>query len=285
MKKYFDLRRIEEIERHQTVSEKQQTELILKKQLEFEKVKQQELKNLQLPAHANWAKTQSNSFTSSGQLPLKSIVEQQAIESMEKQRQLMEQQKQQQQAELAASQTNSWSALFRNANKQSASITALNDIQSEELKQQELIRIQQEQQAQMIKLQQQKEAQAKSIIKQSSTSWAAWSQAQQQQAQQANNNPNFPPPQVTTATPTNTSTNNSSTGFWNETQQQQQQETKKSNEKTTKNNSNKSTNNNQKSSKPAHAVEPPQNMFKNPTEEFMKWCGEQLKDFNADRKT
>lgn len=202
----------------------------------------------------------------------------------------MELQKQQQQAELAASQANTWSALFRNANKQSASTPTLNDIQSEELKQQELIRIQQEQQAQMLKLQQQKEAQAKSIIKQSGTSWAAWSQAQQQQQaqEQINNNPNFPPPQATTTTTSTSANSTPSTGFWNETQPSQQ-ETKKLNDKqasakpATKQNNNQKTNSTQKSSKPAHAVEAPQNMFKSPTEEFMKWCGEQLKDFNADR--
>ena len=82
IEKYEKLRQQEE-EKKRLIEKQQQQELI-KKQLE--KQKQQELTNLQLPAHANWAKNQLvGNSPSSNVVPLKSIFEQQqTIEALEK---------------------------------------------------------------------------------------------------------------------------------------------------------------------------------------------------------
>jgi hypothetical protein len=216
-----------------------QNEYLFKKQLEAEKLKQQklqeELNSIQLPAHANWAKT-NNSFGSGmtpsqaqfQQISLKSILEQQTIESMEKQRQLIEQH-QKQQAELAASQS-TWSSLFRGQhpslsdiqNEQAASLESLANKQ--ESNSNKYYQQQKQQQAKLAKIMSSKQSQPSQP---SQSSWNAWGNTAIHSQTPVNDLPStqFPLP----ASLSSTTVNSQPTPFWhdaNEKKQSSQQTTK-----------------------------------------------------------
>ncbi len=223
-------RQQEELEQKR-IAEKQQSEYLFKKQLEAEKQKQQklqeELNNIQLPAHANWAKANNSINTNAlsnqaqyQQISLKWILEQQAIESMEKQRQLIEQH-QKQQAEMTASQSNTWSSLFRG---QQHSMTSLADIQNEQAANFDTQASKQESNSNKY-YQQQKQQQAnlaKILSKPSQgSSWNAWSSSAMASQSATNDlaNTQFPLPALSTSS----TSISQPTPFWTDVGEKKQQ--------------------------------------------------------------
>jgi hypothetical protein len=287
LKKRDELKRLEsekvekmkqQEEEKKRLIEKQQQQDLIKKQLEKQRL-QQELTNLQLPAHANWAKSTQQATinsSSSGQnvIPLKAIFEQQTLESMEKQRQIMEQQ--QKHAELQAQSQSTWSSLFRGGKQNPPSLL---EIQNEQAQIEQAKQLQE----QLIGATKPKQTQMASLLAKQqppqSTTWAAWgsTNAGNNSVQSEAVNSNFPLPAPTTTTTTN------ATPFWNTTQ-----ETKKG-----QNHKNSAKNPTQvpvqqqsttKHSKNVDFQEVAQKVFQNQTQisdEFMKWCHEQLKDFRG----
>lgn len=122
-----DLKKVELLQQHQLMQQAEENERKRQhdqaKQQELnekqkQKLQQDHLNNLQLPAHANWANSSNQSLNNQQQqqaLQLKSILEQQELESMQL-RALHEQQKQQeQQANQQNNPGGKWSNLFRGA--------------------------------------------------------------------------------------------------------------------------------------------------------------------------
>ncbi|RNA41210.1 PERQ amino acid-rich with GYF domain-containing 2 isoform X1, partial [Brachionus plicatilis] len=242
----------EEAERKREME--QQAEMV-RKQAEFErqkqKLQQEQLNRLKLPSHAQWAKQQASLLPN---VNLKSVLEQQALEQK-----MIEQMKQ---VEALNQQQNSssstWSSLFRGQqqsppNVGSSQTVSLTNIQTEQKNTEKIVAAAQKSQSKPVQ---------QSSSKQPWTSWA----------NTPNNN-------------SKTQTNDNNEGFWTEVTEtkpkqsnpkQQGQvkappkepEQKKSNKKLQEN------------------ASVQQKILHNMTisEEFMKWCHDQLKDFQADCK-
>lgn len=224
-----------------------------RKQAELErqkqKLQQEQLNKLKLPTHAQWAKQQSSQFPN---VDLKSVLEQQALEQK-----MIEQMKQAEAlSQLQSSSSSTWSSLFRGQqqsppNVGSSSTISLANIQAE-----------------------QKNAEKNANIAQKSQSKSSQQNSVKQTwANAANSNPKQ-----------QAQTNDNNGGFWTEVAEtkpkqsnQKQQAQVKATSKEPEIKQNKKTKDNQSAQ---------QKILHNMTisEEFMRWCHEQLKDFQADCK-
>ncbi|CAF0919238.1 unnamed protein product [Brachionus calyciflorus] len=255
----------------------QQAELA-RKQAELErqkqKLQQEQLNNLQLPSHAQWAKLQA-----SQQLPavdLKAVLEQQAREQK-----LIEQMKQSEALNQSQnSSSSSWSSLFRGQQLSPPNLTQQSTTSPQPIS---LATIQAEQKTieqKQAAVQKTKPVQNTPNSKQSS--WASWASTANNSSN--NNNNTNQKPQVA----------NDNGGFWADlvetkpkVQSAQKQQTNpiKPSSNTTNNTTTKPETESKSIKKNQDKLETVQQKFlRNMTisDEFMKWCTEQLRDFHVD---
>lgn len=240
----------EEAERKRQME--QQSEMI-RKQAEIERQKQkqqqEQLNKLKLPSHAQWAKQQSSQLPN---VDLKSVLEQQALEQK-----MMERIKQAEaKNQLQNSSSSTWSSLFQGQpqsppNVSSSQNVSLTNIQLEQKNSEKAATTQ--------------KSQSKTVQPNSSKQpWSSWANA-------TNNNQKA-------------QTNDNNGGFWTdvaETKPKQsnpkQQNQVKPAVRESESKSNKKMKENQTSQqKVLHTM--------TISEEFMKWCHEQLKDFQVECK-
>lgn len=232
----------------------QQAEMVRRQaEIERQKQKQQEqLNKLKLPSHAQWAKQQSSQLPN---VDLKSVLEQQALEQK-----MMEKIKQAEALnQLQNSSSSTWSSLFRGQPQSPPSVSSSQNVS--------LTNIQLEQKNSE-KVTTSQKSQSKTVQSNSSKqSWSSWANA-------ANTNQKA-------------QTNDNNGGFWTDVAETKpKQETKPNSKqqnqakpaaKEAEAKSTKKTKENQASQqKVLHTM--------TISEDFMKWCHEQLKDFQVECK-